>query len=134
MPLVYDELHRLAASYLRRERDNHTLQPTALVHEAYLRLVDQHSVSWQNRAQFFGLAARVIDEHGKSQDGFLRANEIYNLNLPAELVVLSACQTGLGKEIRGEGLVGLTRGFIYAGAARVAEILWGRDIGAGAAK
>src|SRR5262249_48328782 len=61
---------------------------------------------------------------GKSQDGFLRAHEIYNLNLPAELVMLSACQTGLGKETKGEGLVGLTRGFMYAGAARVVVSLW----------
>ena len=66
----------------------------------------------------------MVDEHGAPQDGFLRANEIYNLSLPAELVVLSACQTGLGREVRGEGLVGLTRGFMYAGAARVVVSLW----------
>ena len=54
----------------------------------------------------------------------MRANDIYNLHLPADLVVLSACQTGLGKEIKGEGLVGLTRGFMYAGAARVVVSLW----------
>ena|ERR1700674_3424461 len=58
------------------------------------------------------------------RDGFLRANEIYNLNLPAELVVLSACETGLGKDIKGEGLVGLTRGFMYAGPRRVVVSLW----------
>jgi len=66
----------------------------------------------------------LVDAEGKSQDGFLRANEIYNLNLPAELVVLSACETGLGKEIKGEGLVGLTQGFMYAGARRVVVSLW----------
>ena len=66
----------------------------------------------------------MVDAQGKTQDGFLRANDIYNLKLPAELVVLSACQTGLGKEIKGEGLVGLTRGFMYAGAARVVVSLW----------
>lgn len=66
----------------------------------------------------------LVDEEGKPQDGFLRAHEIYNLNLPAELVVLSACETGLGKEIKGEGLVGLTRGFMYAGARRVVVSLW----------
>lgn len=55
MPLVYEELRQLAAKYLRRERANHTLQPTALVNEAYLRLIDQEKVEWQNRAQFFGL-------------------------------------------------------------------------------
>ena len=60
LPLVYDELRRLAAGYLKRERREHTLQPTALVHEAYLRLVNQHSVDWRNRAQFFGLAAKMM--------------------------------------------------------------------------
>lgn len=59
-PLVYDELKRLAASRLRDERSNHTLQPTALVHEAYMRLVSQHSSDWQNRAHFFGLAAEMM--------------------------------------------------------------------------
>jgi RNA polymerase sigma factor (TIGR02999 family) len=60
MPLVYDELRRLAAHYLRHERPDHTLQPTALVHEAYLRLVDQTQVPWQNRAHFFGIAANLM--------------------------------------------------------------------------
>jgi RNA polymerase sigma factor (TIGR02999 family) len=60
LPLVYDELRRIAARQLRRERPNHTLQPTALVHEVYLRLVDQHRIEWQNRAQFFGVAAQLI--------------------------------------------------------------------------
>jgi len=59
LPLVYDELRRLAGHYLRRERSDHTLQPTALVHEAYLRLIDQN-VSWQNRAHFFGVAAQMM--------------------------------------------------------------------------
>jgi RNA polymerase sigma factor (TIGR02999 family) len=60
MPLVYEELRRLARDYLRRERADHTLQPTALVHEAYLRLVDDKRVSWQDRAHFYGIAARVM--------------------------------------------------------------------------
>jgi RNA polymerase sigma-70 factor, ECF subfamily len=60
MSLVYDELHRLAASYLRRERTGHTLQPTALVHEAYLQLIDESQVSWERRAHFFGAAARLM--------------------------------------------------------------------------
>ncbi|HWP54672.1 MAG TPA: sigma-70 family RNA polymerase sigma factor [Pyrinomonadaceae bacterium] len=59
-PLVYDELRQMARTYLRRERPDHTLQPTALVHEAYLRLIDQHSVSWQNRAHFFGIASQMM--------------------------------------------------------------------------
>lgn len=60
LPLVYDELRALARSYLRRERSDHTWQPTALVHEAYLRLVDQSSVTWQDRTHFFGIAARLM--------------------------------------------------------------------------
>jgi RNA polymerase sigma factor (TIGR02999 family) len=59
-PLVYRELRQLAASYLRKERLGHTLQPTALVHEAYLRLVDQSSPNWQNRSHFYGVAARLM--------------------------------------------------------------------------
>jgi RNA polymerase sigma factor (TIGR02999 family) len=60
LPLVYDELRRLAHSYLTRERPDHTLQTTALVHEAYLKLMDQHSVNWQNRAQFFAISAQAM--------------------------------------------------------------------------
>ena len=59
-PLVYGELRKLAASRMRNERSDHTLQPTALVHEAYLRLIEQHSSDWQNRAHFFGLAAEMM--------------------------------------------------------------------------
>jgi RNA polymerase sigma-70 factor (ECF subfamily) len=62
LPLVYDELRRLAGSYLKRERANHTLQPTALVHEAYLRLLGQKEIAWQNRAHFFGVSARLMRE------------------------------------------------------------------------
>ena len=60
MPLVYDELHRLAATYLRRERREHTLQPTALVNELFLKFSEQHSMNWRNRAQFFGVAAELM--------------------------------------------------------------------------
>jgi CHAT domain-containing protein/uncharacterized protein HemY len=83
-----------------------------------------HGYLDSERPGFSALALSMVDEQGKPQDGFLRANEVYNLDLPAELVVLSACQTGLGKEIKGEGLIGLTRGFMYAGAARVVVSLW----------
>ena len=72
MPVVYDELRRLAQNYLSRERPDHTLQTTALVHEAYLRLVDQKCVNWQNRAQFFGIAAqmmrRILINHAKDRN------------------------------------------------------------------
>lgn len=70
MPLVYGELRRLASRYLRRERLDHTLQPTALVNEAYLRLVDQRHARWQNQAQFFGIAAqlmrRILVDHARA--------------------------------------------------------------------
>lgn len=71
-----------------------------------------------------GLVFSLVNDQGKDQDGFLGLQDIYNLNLNADLVVLSACQTGLGKDIEGEGLVGMTRGFMYAGARRVVTSLW----------
>ena len=71
LPLIYDELRSLAADYLRRERPGHTLQPTALVHEAYVRLIDQRQVDWSNRAQFIGLAAvmmrRILVNHARDR-------------------------------------------------------------------
>ena len=71
LPLVYTELRRIAARHLRRERPNHTLQPTALVHEVYLKLVDQDRIEWQNRAQFFGVAAqlvrRILVDHARNR-------------------------------------------------------------------
>jgi len=70
MPLVYGELRRLAASYMRRERPDHTLQASALVHEAFLKLVDQREVRWQGRAHFFGIAAqamrRILVDHARA--------------------------------------------------------------------
>jgi CHAT domain-containing protein len=71
-----------------------------------------------------GLILSLVDREGNDQSGFLPAHEVFNLKLPADLVVLSGCRTGLGKEIKGEGMLGLTRGFMYAGAARVAVSLW----------
>jgi CHAT domain-containing protein len=74
-----------------------------------------------------GLVLSLVDKDGRPQDGFLRLHDIYNLKLSANLVVLSACNTGLGKEVKGEGLIGLTRGFMYAGAGGVAASLWKVD-------
>ena len=76
MPLVYDELRRLASNYLRRERASHTLQPTALVNEAYLKLVDQRNAKWQNRAHFFGISAqlmrRILVDHARQHQAAKR--------------------------------------------------------------
>src|SRR5215831_12591920 len=93
MPLVYNELRRLANNYLRRERQNHTLQPTALVNEAYLKLVDQKSARWQNRAQFYGVAAqlmrRILVDHARQHQAAKRGGPTQE-----RLSVTSAGQLG----------------------------------------
>ena len=85
LPVIYDELRKLAANYLRRERPDHTLQPTALVHEAYLRLVDQTRVNWQNRAHFFGVAAqimrRLLVDHARKHNAEKRGQDFQKLSL-----------------------------------------------------
>ena len=86
-----------------------------------------HGLLDSRRPELSGLVLSLVNEAGQPQEGFLRLHEIYNLRLNADLVVLSACQTGLGKEVRGEGLVGLTRGFMYAGSPRVVASLWEVD-------
>jgi CHAT domain-containing protein/tetratricopeptide (TPR) repeat protein len=83
-----------------------------------------HGLLDSRHPELSGLVLSEYDQHGQPQDGVLRLNDIYNLHLDADLVVLSACRTALGKEVRGEGLIGLTRGFMYAGAARVLASLW----------
>ncbi len=86
-----------------------------------------HGLLNSERPELSGLVLSLVDRNGAAQDGFLRMRDIYNLRLPADVVVPSACQTALGKEIKGEGLVGLTRGFMYAGATRVVASLWQVD-------
>lgn len=87
MPIVYAELHRQAANYLRRERIGHTLQATALVNEAYLKLIDQRQVTWQNRAHFFGIAAqamrRILVDHARSRHRDKRGGEAEDLPIEA---------------------------------------------------
>jgi RNA polymerase sigma factor (TIGR02999 family) len=87
LPLVYNELRRLAGSYLLRERPGHTLRPTELVHEAYLRLIDQRHVDWKNRAQFVGLAAvmmrRVLVNHARERAASKRGGDVRKVPLSA---------------------------------------------------
>jgi RNA polymerase sigma factor (TIGR02999 family) len=89
MPLVYGELRRLASSYLRHERSNHTLQSTALVHEAFMRLVGQHDVEWRNRAHFFAIAAqmmrRILVDYARAQRREKRGSGAVKLELDAAL-------------------------------------------------
>jgi CHAT domain-containing protein/Tfp pilus assembly protein PilF len=96
---------------------------------AHYRIVHfaTHGLLDNEHPELSGLVLSLVDDHGKPENGFLDLEDIYNLNLSADLVVLSACETGLGKQIRGEGLVGLTRGFMYAGATRVVASLWSVD-------
>jgi RNA polymerase sigma factor (TIGR02999 family) len=90
MPLVYDELRRLAGRYLRNERAGHTLQTTALVHEAYLKLVDQTNTNWQNRVQFFAAAAQVMRhilvDYARSRRAFKRGGDYCRLSLDEAVV------------------------------------------------
>ncbi|HEY7786431.1 MAG TPA: sigma-70 family RNA polymerase sigma factor [Pyrinomonadaceae bacterium] len=89
LPLIYGELRSLAANYLRRERPDHTLQPTALVHEAYLRLVDQTQVNWQNRAHFFGVAAqmmrRILVDHARAHKANKRGSDYQKVPLDEKI-------------------------------------------------
>jgi RNA polymerase sigma factor (TIGR02999 family) len=90
IPVVYDELRKLAGSYMRRERVDHTLQATALVHEAYLKLIEQRSVNWQSRAHFFGVAAqlmrRILIDHARSHAREKRGGEQKKVSLDEAFV------------------------------------------------
>jgi RNA polymerase sigma factor (TIGR02999 family) len=94
LPLVYTELRRQAARYLRRERADHTLQPTALVHEAYLRLVEQRNVQWQNRAHFFGIAAqamrRILVDHARTRQRVKRGGPQHRTSLTSANLAVEA--------------------------------------------
>ena len=105
MPLVYSELRRLAGNYLRRERQGHTLQPTALVNEAYLKLIDQRNPRWQNRAQFYGVAAqlmrRILVDHARQRQAAKRGGSDQQ-----RLSITSAGQLG-GKQLATEPAIDL---------------------------
>jgi RNA polymerase sigma factor (TIGR02999 family) len=105
MPLVYSELRRLARNYLKKERPGHTLQPTALVNEAYLKLIDQKKAKWQNRAQFYGVAAqlmrRILVDHARQHQAAKRGGSHQQ-----RLSITSANQLG-GKELATEPAIDL---------------------------
>ncbi len=92
IPIVYAELRRQAARYLRRERPGHTLQTTALIHEAYIRLIDQRNVRWQNRAHFFAIAAqlmrRILVDHARSRQAAKRGGS--DIKLPLEEAIIAS--------------------------------------------
>jgi RNA polymerase sigma-70 factor, ECF subfamily len=91
VPLLYDELRRIASRYLQRERPDHTLQATALVHEAYLRLVDQKDVEWQNRSHFFGVAAqqmrRILVDYARAHHAAKRGGPLPKISLDDALAI-----------------------------------------------
>ncbi|MCA1634266.1 MAG: CHAT domain-containing protein [Acidobacteria bacterium] len=116
-----DELRALDFGASRETVAGDRLKDYRIVHFA------THGLLNGEQPRSSGIVLSLVDERGRAVDGFLSLGEIYKLNLSAELVVLSACQTGLGKEVRGEGLIGLVRGFMYAGAPRVVASLWKVD-------
>lgn len=114
----------LAAVDFAANRDTATssdLQDYRIVHFA------THGIINSRHAELSGIVLSLVDQRGKPQNGFLRLYDVYNMNLKADLVVLSACQTALGRDIKGEGLIGLTRAFMYGGATRVVASLWQAD-------
>lgn len=98
--------------------DGPKLSPYRILHFA------THGLLNSEHPELSGILLSLVDERGRQQNGFLQMHQIFNLRLPAELVVLSACETGVSREVRGEGLNGISRGFMYAGARRVVASLW----------
>jgi CHAT domain-containing protein len=126
-----DEIVRLANDQLKLEavdfKANRALATSGELAQYRIVHFATHGLINNEHPELSGIVLSLVDENGRQQNGFLRLYDLYNLKLSADLVVLSACQTALGKEIRGEGLVGLTRGFMYAGAPRVIASLWQID-------
>jgi len=136
-PIIYDELRRLARGYLRRERINHTLQPTALVHEAFLRLIDQSKVNWQNRAHFFGVAARLMRQilinHAEARRAAKRGGEAERVSLndvdhfavehEIDLIALNEALTNLERIDPQQGQIVELRYFSGLTIEEIAEVI-----------
>jgi CHAT domain-containing protein len=126
-----DAITRLATNDLKLEavdfKANRALATSAELGQYRIVHFATHGLINNTHPELSGVVLSLVDEKGRPQNGFLRLYDLYNLKLSADLVVLSACQTALGKEVSGEGLVGLTRGFMYAGAPRVIASLWQID-------
>jgi CHAT domain-containing protein len=114
-------LSRRSRVYLEREATEGNLKHAGLEQYRYVHFAT-HGVVDEKHPRQSGLL--LMEEKGSTEDGVLHLGEIYNLSLNADLVVLSACETGLGQLARGEGVIGLTRGFLYAGASSVLVSLW----------
>jgi len=135
--LLYDELHEIAARYLQHERRDHTLQATALVHEAYLRLVDQKNVEWKNRSHFFGVAAqlmrRILVDYARSHQAIKRGGSVPKISLddaivfskeqPENLVALDQLLTRLSAVDSQQGQIVELRFFAGLSVEETAEIM-----------
>jgi CHAT domain-containing protein len=121
LALVGDAQQRLAALDFAANRE--TATGAEIAKYRYLHFAT-HGLLNESHPELSGIVLSLVDEQGQPRDGFLKLSEIYNLKLSADLVVLSACQTALGKQVKAEGIIGLTRGFMYAGAPRVVASLW----------
>jgi RNA polymerase sigma factor (TIGR02999 family) len=130
MPLVYDELRRQAARFLRRERAGHTLQTTALIHEAYLKLIDQRAVNWESRTQFFGLAAtamrRILVDYARRRQREKRGGAGDDLPLDEALQIAAKQEKSLDLIALDEALTKLAE--IDAQQARVVELRYFADL------
>ncbi len=129
--LEADEITRLAADNMKLEAldfaASRDLATSAGIGQYRMVHFATHALINPRHPELSGVVLSLVDNKGREQNGFLRLYDVYNLKLGADLVVLSGCQTALGKDVNGEGLIGLTRGFMYAGASRVVASLWRVD-------
>ncbi len=130
MPLVYEELHRQASRYLRRERKDHTLQTTALIHEAYLKLIDQRDVRWESRTHFFAIAAqamrRILVDYARAKQRSKRGGDDAKVSLEEETILISTEGKGVDLIALDEALTRFAE--IDPQQARVVELRYFGDL------